>query len=169
MGGLAMSQELLERGEQWLGSLLDLCQIPALVKGQERSDALESGLNYWLTIETKDFDLEQIQTLIGSEGMAIDGIQSLANATLNQNQEPESHIYYTIEVGGYREQRLQKLREIGLQAVEQVRSTGEEAEIRALSSVDRRQLHHLIKEFPEVETHSQGQEPDRYLIVRLKQ
>lgn len=168
MGGLVMSQELLERGEQWLGSLLELCQVPAKVKGVERSDALESGLNYWLIIDTSELNLEQIQAFIGSEGSVIDGIQSLANATLNRDQEPESHIYYTIEISSYREQRLQKLREIGLKALEQVRATGEEAEIRALSSIDRRQLHHLFKEFPEIETHSQGQEPERHLIVRLK-
>lgn len=168
MGGLVMSQELLGRGEKWLESLLDLCQMSASVKSQERSDALESGLNYWLTIEASEFNLEQIQALIGEGGSVIDGIQSLANATLNQDQEPDAHIYFTIEISNYREQRLQKLREIGLQALEQVRSTGQEAEIRALSSVDRRQLHHLLKEFPEIETHSQGQDPERHLIVRLK-
>ncbi len=169
MGGLVMSQELLRRGEQWLESLLELCQIPAKVKGEERSNALESGLNYWLTIDASEFNLEQIQALIGEGGSVIDGIQSLANATLNRDQEPESHIYYTIEISSYREQRLQRLREIGLKSLEQVRATGEEAEIRALSSVDRRQLHHLFKDFPDVETHSQGQDPERHLIVRLKQ
>jgi spoIIIJ-associated protein len=113
---LAMSQELLGRGEKWLGSLLELCQMPASVKGQVRSDALESGLNYWLTIESSEFSLEQIQALIGEGGSAIDAIQSLANATLNRDQESDAHIYYTIEISSYREQRLQKLREIGLQA-----------------------------------------------------
>lgn len=167
---LAMSQELLGRGEKWLGSLLELCHMPAPVKGEERSDALESGLNYWLTIEASEFSLEQIQGLIGEGGSTIDALQSLANATLNRDQEEANkHIYFTIEISSYREQRLQKLREIGLQALEQVRSTGKEAEIRALSSVDRRQLHHFLKEFPEIETHSQGQEPERHLIVRLKQ
>lgn len=169
MDSLAMSQELLGRGEKWLGSLLELCHMPAPVNGQERSDALESGLNYWLTIEASEFSLEQIQALIGEGGSVIDAIQSLANATLNRDQEADAHIYYTIEISSYREQRLQKLREIGLQALEQVRSTGQEAEIRALSSVDRRQLHHLLKGYPEIETQSQGQEPDRHLIVRLKQ
>jgi spoIIIJ-associated protein len=160
---------LLEQGQQWLEKLLQLCQMPSIVTGEERSDALESEVSYWLTIETENFHLEQIQALIGPGGNVIDAIQYLTNASLNRHQEPDSSIYYTVEISNYRQQRLQKLREIGIQAAEQVRTSGVEAEIRALSSVDRRQLHHLLKDFPEIETHSQGQEPDRRLIVRLKQ
>ena len=165
-----MSKELLEQGQQWLEKLLQLCQMPAIVTGEERSDTLESEVSYWLTIEAGNFSLEQIQALIGTGGGVIDGIQYLANASLNRHQAPDSSTYYyTVEISNYRQQRLQKLREIGIQAVEQVRTSGVEAEIRALSSVDRRQLHHLLKSFPEIETHSHGQEPDRRLIVRLKE
>jgi spoIIIJ-associated protein len=164
-----MSKESLEQGQQWLVSLLSLCQMPAKVAGEERSNTLEPGVNNWLTIDTENYDLEQIQALIGSGGSVIDAIQSLANATLNQDPDPEAHTYYIVEISQYREQRFQKLKEIGLQAVEQVRATGEEAEIRALSSVDRRHLHQLLKEFPEIETQSHGQEPDRRLIIRLKE
>jgi len=162
-----MSKELLEQGQQWLEKLLQLCQMPSIVTGEERSDTLDSEVSYWLTIEAGN--IEQIQALIGPGGNVIDAIQYLVNASLNRNQEPDSSIYYTVEISNYRQQRLQKLREIGLQAAEQVRTSGAEAEIRALSSVDRRQLHHLLQDFPEIETHSHGQEPDRRLIVRLKQ
>ena len=37
-----------------------------------------------------------------------------------------------------------------------------------LSSADRRAVHGLLSEYPDLENFSQGQEPDRFLVVRLK-
>ncbi len=105
-----MSKESLEQGQQWLASLLSLCQMPAIVAGEERSNTLEPGVSNWLTIDTANYDLEQIQALIGTGGSVIDAIQYLANATLNRDQDPEAHTYYIVEVSQYREQRFQKLK-----------------------------------------------------------
>jgi spoIIIJ-associated protein len=53
------------------------------------------------------------------------------------------------------------------QAVQQVRETQTEFVIKQLSSADRRYIHQLLEEFPDIETHSQGREPNRHLIVKL--
>ena len=41
-------------------------------------------------------------------------------------------------------------------------------EITALSSAERRQIHTLLKEATDLETESQGEEPHRRLVVRLR-
>jgi spoIIIJ-associated protein len=53
-------------------------------------------------------------------------------------------------------------------AAQQVRMTGKEYEMKSLSSAERRQVHTLLKDCPDLETYSRGKEPDRRLVVRLR-
>ena len=53
-------------------------------------------------------------------------------------------------------------------AADQARSTGVEFELKALSSSERRQVHSFLSECEDLETYSQGQEPDRRLVVRRR-
>ncbi len=162
-----MSEEILERSRHWLEKLLNLAQMSASVEVSKAEEDVEPG--YWLNIDTSNLTPGQIRLIIGEDGRVIDAIQYLANAALNQDLPPEAHLHFTIEVGGYRYQRLQKLKDIAQTALSKARETGQDVEIRSLSSVERRQVHHILKDCEDIETHSYGQEPNRCLVVRLKQ
>ena len=54
------------------------------------------------------------------------------------------------------------------QVAQQVRQTGEEVEMKSLSSAERRQIHTFLKDAEDLETESRGQEPDRRLVVRRR-
>ena len=104
----------------------------------------------------------------------IDSLQYLANLFLNRQpfvdiNNQESHNFYTVELEGYRSQRLNDLNILAEQAVQQVRETQAEFAIKQLSSADRRYIHQLLEEFVDIETHSHGREPNRHLIVKLVQ
>lgn len=161
----------MERGQQWLTTLLQLAGIPADVKAE--ADNSPSGHkqgeepvdSYWLTIDQTNLSDEQIKTLTGDRGTVLDGIQYLANASLNLNRSQPTG-FYIIELNGYRAKRQAELQAIALEAAEQVRSSGEEVEIKSLSSAERRQIHTILQEYPELETFSRGKEPHRHLVVR---
>jgi spoIIIJ-associated protein len=55
-----------------------------------------------------------------------------------------------------------------MQIAEQVRQTGQEVEIKSLSSAERRQIHTFLKDANDLSTESRGQEPDRRLVIRLR-
>lgn len=159
------------KGQQWLTTLLQLAGIPADVKAEVESNPGghkpgETPVDsYWLTIDEKSLSAEQVATFTGSQGEVLDGIQYLANATLNLNQtEPQG--FYIVELNGYRAKRQIELNAIALSAAEQVRATEEEVEIKSLSSAERRQIHTILQEYPELETFSRGKEPHRHLVVR---
>jgi spoIIIJ-associated protein len=63
--------------------------------------------------------------------------------------------------------RYEELKQIADQAVQQVRETGNEMELKSLSSAERRQVHTILKQYPDMATYSRGQEPDRRLVIRL--
>jgi len=128
--------------------------------------------NYWLEINADGLQDQQIQRLIGQDGFVIDSLQYLASILLNchlldENADQENRNFYTVELAGYRSQRLADLQALADNAVQQVRETQTEFEIKQLSSADRRHIHQLLEDFPDIETHSQGREPNRHLIVKL--
>jgi spoIIIJ-associated protein len=161
----------MQRGQEWLKTLLQVTGVSAEVTGK-----LETGHpqlegesepdNYWLTIDKTNLNPEQIEILIGSDGSVLDAIQYLANSVLNLNQADELQASYTIELNGYRVKREAEIRALAENAAAVVRSTGQEVEIKSLSSAERRQIHTFLKEFRDLETFSHGKEPHRQLVVR---
>lgn len=161
----------MQRGEQWLKELLQLTGFSVEIKvDKEESNLGEKdplSLNsYWLTIDESNLSENQIQNLLGRDGKVLDAIQYLANSILNLNQETEEQASYTVELNGYRVQRLAEIRNMIDEVIDRVRTTGREVEVKSLSSAERRQVHTLLKGFEDLESFSQGKEPHRHLVVR---
>ncbi|MGJ5674814.1 MAG: protein jag [Nostochopsis sp.] len=167
-----MTDSRMERGQQWLKTLLQFTGINTEIKGDLEVAKIIEGEsqepdNYWLTIDHINMTPEQMQVLIGPDGVVLDAIQYLVNSTLNLNQNHEEQASYTVELNGYRINRQAEIRAIAEAAAEQVRVTAKEVEIKSLSSAERRQIHTFLKEFRDLETFSRGKEPHRNLVVRL--
>ena len=128
--------------------------------------------NYWLEINADSLQPQQIERLIGQDGLVIDSLQYLVNSFFNRHlsletNNQENYNFYTVELNGYRVKRLADLNSLAETAVQQVRETQSEFVIKQLSSADRRYIHQLLENFSDIKTHSQGREPNRYLIVKL--
>ncbi|UBF24786.1 RNA-binding protein [Kovacikia minuta CCNUW1] len=162
-----MDATLSQRGQEWLEELLRLAGLPVAVEPELNPGFAEDSC--WLKIDETNLAPEQVQALIGSDGVVLDSIQYLMNATLNLGQESEKQGAFTVELAGYRLRRYSELKAMAEQAADHVRETGEEFELKSLSSAERRQVHTMLKEYEELETYSRGQEPDRRLVVRLLQ
>jgi spoIIIJ-associated protein len=159
-----MNASLGQRGQEWLEELLHLAGLPSAVAPEPNPDVAEDSC--WLTIDETGLTPGQIQSLIGPDGAVLDSIQYLMNAILNLGQEPEKQGAFTVELAGYRLRRYSELKAMAEQAAVHVRETGEEFELKSLSSAERRQVHTMLKEYEDLETYSRGQEPDRRLVVR---
>jgi spoIIIJ-associated protein len=157
-----------QRGQQWLEQLLHLSKLPATVIVGSPDHSLEAE-SCWLTISADSLTAEQVESLIGPGGVAIDAIQYLANTLLNLGHRSEQQQAYTIELNGYRVQRQAQLRLLAEEAAALARSTAQESTIKSLSSAERRLIHTYLQQFDDIETYSQGQEPNRFLTVRLVQ
>ncbi|MEA5581912.1 R3H domain-containing nucleic acid-binding protein [Nodularia harveyana UHCC-0300] len=165
-----MVESPMERGQQWLTTLLQLTGIPAETKGNleidppqlENSPEIDS---YWLTIDQTNLTEEQIRILLGPEGSVIDSIQYLANSVLNLSLPEAEQAFYTIELNGYRVKRQAEIHSMAVAAADEVRASGQEVEIKSLSSAERRQIHSFFQECADLQTFSRGREPHRYLVV----
>ena len=162
-----MVERQIERGQVWLEKLLTLLGTPAAVISKER-ETPDGELAGWLVIDKTQLTPDQIKHLIGEDGKSIDSMQYLANALLNIGIDASEQRALTIELDGYRLKREQELFAWANQVIEQVRRTGEEAEMSPLSSAERRQIHTYLKKSEDLTTESRGQEPNRRLVVRLR-
>lgn len=161
-------EDRVQRGKQWLETLLELMDMPTTVTTEGFETIAEDSESCWLNISADNLTPEQIQILIGQKGEDIDAIQYLANTILNLTQDTDSQGSYTIDLNGYRVKRYQELLDIADNAAAKVRATGEETEVPNLSSAERKQIHSFLQNSPDLETESRGQEPDRKLIVKLR-
>ncbi|MEO1294462.1 MAG: R3H domain-containing nucleic acid-binding protein [Cyanobacteria bacterium J06636_16] len=154
-------------GIEWLHSFLSLQGLSAEVTASMLED--ECGASCWLTIDDSQLKPEQIDHLLGDKATVLDAIQYLVNTTLNLGRSPEDQQPYTVELAGHRAKRQAELKALAADAAEQAQATGEEFEMVALSSAERRQVHNFLKAYDGLETFSRGKEPDRRLVVRQLQ
>ena len=161
-------EQQIQRGQEWLEKLLALMSVPSGVKFAEPEPDSEQSTAAWLIIDESKLNPKQIQLLIGDKGKTIDAIQYLANTLLNIGTVSEEQRAFTVELNGYRLRRQAELKQLATKVAEQVRATGQETEIKHLSSAERRQVHTFLQDAEDLATESRGQEPDRRLVVRRR-
>ncbi|MEL6500081.1 MAG: R3H domain-containing nucleic acid-binding protein [Cyanobacteria bacterium J06631_6] len=155
----------LSSGQEWLEQLLSLMGVAAVVETEGFETVSADSDASWLSIGSNDLTEAQKQQLIGNKGESIDAIQYLANTILNLGADPEAQSSFVVELGGYRVSRNQELATLTQDAIAKVQSTGEAVEIPGLSSAERKQIHSLLEGIEGLRSESQGQEPNRQLVV----
>jgi spoIIIJ-associated protein len=106
---------------------------------------------------------EDVGLLIGRRGQTIDAVQHLAQRIVFRGGSPDARV--VIDADGYRERRAEALRSIALDAAEESLRTGEAVELEPMPASERRIVHEYLRERDDVQTHSEGEEPERYLVV----
>ncbi|MBW4698430.1 MAG: RNA-binding protein [Aphanocapsa lilacina HA4352-LM1] len=146
----------------WLQSALQLMGFPDGVQVVEAPD--DPGGQRWLEIAEQALSPAQKELLLSREGEGLDALQFLLNTTMHL--QTDSNQPYTVELAGHRLKRQQQLAEMAWEAAAQARSSGEEFVFGALTAAERRQIHMLLQDEPDLSTFSRGKEPERRLVVR---
>jgi spoIIIJ-associated protein len=145
-GEAGVARALLDRSLAALG-------VTATVSVLEEDDAVTA------TVSGHDLGV-----LIGRHGQMIDALQYLANAIAHRAVGEERR-RIVIDAAGYRARRAATLESLARRSAEQASATGHRVELEPMSSVERRIVHEALKDDPEVETESEGTEPNRYVVV----
>lgn len=106
---------------------------------------------------------EDVGLFIGRHGQTIDAVQHLAQRIIFP--EGPSAMRVVIDANGYRERRAEALRATADVAAEEALSSGKPVDLDPLPPFERRIVHEYLRERGGVETHSEGNEPERYLVV----
>ncbi len=106
--------------------------------------------------------------LIGRHGQVLDALQYLVMLMLGAKTATHAGTRVTLDVEGYRERRADALRRLAENLARQVRETGEEAVLEPLSAFERRIVHTVLMSDDAVETYSEGQDPNRHIVITPK-
>ena len=132
--------------------------------------AREIGVQCTVEIEETDEELRAVcdgndlGMLIGRHGQTIDAIQYLANAILFRGRYDERKPV-VVDAAGYRDRRQVTLDALALRMAEQAAATGQRVELEPMTAVERKIVHEKLKDDPEVETASEGTEPNRFVVI----
>lgn len=102
------------------------------------------------------------ELLVGDDGAVIEAIQHLAQRIVLRG---EVGLRVTVDAAGYRARREEALRVEADRAAERAVDEGREVALRPMPAAERRFVHEYLRERGDVETHSEGDEPRRRLVV----
>jgi spoIIIJ-associated protein len=155
-----------EEARAWLHSVLQLMGIPAQVEIIPTPEASKDPQQLWIEIGEHSLEADHLAALLEKDGEALDALQYLLNAAMHVNEDRQQ--MYTVELAGVRLARQLQLAQMAREAAEKVRATTQEFVFGGLSAAERRQIHLLLRDEPDLDTFSRGKEPDRRLVVRPK-
>jgi spoIIIJ-associated protein len=132
-------------------------------------DALELGGRVVVEEDDEEIvvdveDEDDPALLIGKHGATIDALGHVAARIAFHGHESERK-RVIVDVAGYRERRRGALERAADRAAEDAVSFGRDVELDPMTAYERRVVHNHLKERGDVETHSEGEEPDRRLVV----
>lgn len=106
----------------------------------------------------------QLQSLVGNRGATLEALQELARlAVFRQTGYPSRLL---LDIGGYRVNRRNELAAVARNAVERVREHGQPVRLDPMSAFERKCVHDVINATDGVASESEGEEPNRRILVR---
>jgi spoIIIJ-associated protein len=107
---------------------------------------------------------EDLGILVGPRGSTLAALQDLTRAVV-QRQCPSRTDRILVDVAGYRERRSAALKRFSAQIAEEVLASGQEKALEPMSPADRKAVHDAINEMSGVQTRSEGEDPNRHIVI----
>lgn len=117
-------------------------------------------------IITFNLETEKKGLLIGKHGKLINAIQYLSQVYIHRIA--KNRLSIVVNVGDYRERRKAIIERLAKQTLRKVRETGQPVFLEPMPAFERKQVHSILSSESDISTHSEGNEPHRYLVVELK-
>ena len=104
--------------------------------------------------------------LIGRRGETLDALQYLTSLYVNRGQEGYTRV--TLDTENYRAKREEALRRLANRMANRAVKTGRKVVMEPMNPYERRILHSALQQNDAVTTHSEGEEPNRHVVITLK-
>lgn len=101
--------------------------------------------------------------LVGKNGEVLNSLQYLINLIVKQQL--SNGVRVTLDGNDYRKRRAEALTNLAVKIADKVKERGEEAVLEALPAFERRVIHKALQEIEGVTTYSEGEEPDRRVVI----
>ncbi len=151
-GAIGLPDDPASRVRAILERVVDELDVEASVEVDEVDEEIVGR------IEGQDVGL-----VIGRRGQTIDAVQLLCYRAAFRGRQDRKRV--VVDAAGYRERRREAVERQADRAAERSLKTGKEIELEPMTPTERRAVHQYLKDRPGIETFSEGEEPERCVIV----
>jgi spoIIIJ-associated protein len=144
---------VINDGIEYIKKLLENMQIEAVIEGKQTGDR-----HLLFSIDAKENPI-----LIGKNGKTLDAIQNLVKNYINLYT--EDYYVVLIDIGGYKEQRKKQLEILATKTAMEVVKTKLPTRLGKMNAYERRVIHTKLSDWRDVTTASEGEEPNRYVVI----
>ena len=144
------------KAQEFLQNLTQLMNVPVSV-----AVATDEEGNVRVNMEG-----DTLGILIGRRGETLDALQYLTSLQVNKGQNNYTRV--TLDTEGYRAKREDALIRLANRMANQAQRTGRKVSMEPMNPYERRILHSALQDHPAVTTHSEGEEPNRHVVITLK-
>lgn len=175
--------EVIEKGST---GFLGIKSKPAIIKARKKNDTVDnireflenvfSAMNMEVTIDIKKAEDDKVYEvelsgkemglLIGKRGQTLDSLQYLTNLAVNKHS--DGYIKVKLDTEDYRQRRKDTLENLAKNIAYKVKRTKRPVSLEPMNPFERRVIHSALQGDRYVETHSEGEEPFRHIVVTLK-
>jgi len=147
--------EIVEYCKNFIKEIIDKMGIEVNLEAKVREDCI-----------TINLISDNNSILIGRNGKTIDSLQLLLRSSIQNKTGYKINIL--LDVGSYKEQKTSNLEYRIKKLALDVKRTGAEIKLDPMNSYERRVVHNICNEFDGIITESIGEEPNRYIIIKLE-
>ena len=112
-----------------------------------------------------DMHGDTLGILIGRRGETLDALQYLTSLYVNRGQEGYTRV--TLDTENYRAKREEALTRLANRMANRAVKTGRKVVLEPMNPYERRILHSALQKNENVSTHSEGEEPNRHVVITL--
>ncbi|MBQ8292615.1 MAG: single-stranded DNA-binding protein [Bacilli bacterium] len=150
----------VKKGKDFLEKFLENANILGFVERKMRDNVVE----YCITTENAN------GLLIGKNSKTLSALQHVTSLIVNQYFDPEteSGLIVKVDIGDYRRRRDENLEKMATRIAKEVAKTKVPVKLNYMNAYERKVIHNKLSTWRDVTTHSEGVEPQRYLIIEPK-
>ena len=151
----ATLSEVGRRAYEYLDKLTRLMGVPVKIYVAEG----EGGMSISMMGDT-------LGILIGRRGDTLDALQYLTSLEVNKDR--DDYLRVSLDTEHYRAKREESLTRLAERMAARAVKTGRKVVLEPMNPYERRVLHSTLQNHPYVQTHSEGDEPNRRVVITLK-
>ena len=150
-------EQLCNRAKEFLTEVFHAMDIAVVI--ETSFDTSENSMD--INLSGDDMGL-----LIGKRGQTLDSVQYLVSLVVNKGE--DEYIRIKVDTENYRERRKETLENLAKNIAFKVKRTRRSFALEAMNPYERRIIHSALQNDRYVETYSEGAEPYRHVVVKIK-
>lgn len=153
---LVTLDDIIEYSKDFLNEILTLMKLEVSFETKKRDNQI------YINMISSNNSL-----LIGKNGQTLKSLTTILKQSIYNKIKVMPHI--NLDAGNYKDSKDKRLEKLALKLAKDVERTKTSIELENMNSYDRRIIHNILSNNKSVYTISEGEEPNRHIIIKSKE